>query len=60
MREPLDRGRVQALIREGLIQPARVLELYNQIESELYRFPSVSPGRLRQTVESVAHSGTVK
>ena len=37
---------------EKLIEPARLLELFNQIEPELYRFPAVDPVSFRKDVEA--------
>ena len=37
---------------EKLIEPAQLLELFNQIEPELYRFPAVDPVSFRKDVEA--------
>ena len=45
---------VEELKRRGLVEPARLRELYEQIEPDLYRFPAVNPATLRAAVESAA------
>lgn len=49
----LDLDDVKAMIDAGLVEPARLLELFEGIESELYRFPAVEPSGLRAAVESL-------
>jgi hypothetical protein len=46
-----DLGDVKALIEAGLVDPARALELFAQIEPELYRFPAIDPAAFRRSVE---------
>jgi hypothetical protein len=45
---------VGAMIAHGLVDPARLYELFRAIESELYRYPAIDPSafarRLRQTI----------
>ena len=38
------------MLGRGLVEPARLRELYAQIEAELYRFPAIDPARFRQAV----------
>ncbi len=45
---------VQALRRLGLVEPERLLELFAEIEPELYRFPAIDPARFRAAVEAAA------
>lgn len=47
---------VAALQRLGLVEPARLRELFAEIEPELYRFPAVEPARFRAAVEAAARA----
>lgn len=49
----LDLKDVNAMVESGLVEPSRLLELFEEIEPELYRFPAVDPSSLRQAVESL-------
>jgi len=49
----LDRRDVAEMVRSGQVQGPRLLELFESIEGQLYRFPAVDPVRLRKAVESV-------
>jgi hypothetical protein len=40
--------------RLGLVEPERLLELFGEIEADLYRFPAVDPTRFRAAVERAA------
>jgi hypothetical protein len=42
---------VAAMLERGLIERARLLELYAEIEPELYRFPAIDPAGFRAAVE---------
>jgi hypothetical protein len=46
-----DLADVEKLIEAGLVDPARALELFAQIEPELYRFPAIDPAAFRRSVE---------
>ena len=46
----LDLEDVANMLRRGLIQPDRLLELYEQIEPELYRYPAIDPAAFRGKV----------
>jgi uncharacterized nucleotidyltransferase DUF6036 len=46
-----DLADVEELIEAGLVDPARALELFAQIEPELYRFPAIDPAAFRRSVE---------
>ncbi len=48
----LDLADVRSMIESGQVEPARLAALFEQIESQLYRFPAVEPGILRKAVES--------
>ena len=53
----LERGHRQdlddaaAMARDGLVRPARLLELFDGIVGELYRYPAVDPPAFRRAVE---------
>jgi hypothetical protein len=42
------------MIESGLVTPARLRELYETIEPELYRYPAIDPSAFRQKVEATA------
>ena len=44
---------VSKMIDSGLVVPARLRELYDSIESELYRYPAIDPAAFRRKVEAV-------
>lgn len=50
----LDRKDVRAMVEAELVKPELLLELFEEIESELYRFPAVDPNDLRATVEALS------
>lgn len=50
----LDLEDVKSMMGSGEVNPQRLLELYEAIEFELYRFPAVDPANLRRSVESLA------
>jgi hypothetical protein len=43
---------VRQVIERGLVEPARLRELYEAIELELYRYPVIDPVAFRQKVEA--------
>lgn len=49
----LDLKDVGAMVESGLVEPGRLLDLYEGIEPELYRFPAVDPSSLRAAVEAL-------
>lgn len=51
-----DRGDVSALIARGLVDRARLMDYFNAIEPDLYRFPAVDPASFRRAVEDVTSS----
>lgn len=50
----LDLEDVRNMVRAGQVEPAKLVTLYEEIEPQLYRFPSVDPASLREAVESLA------
>lgn len=44
---------VDEMIRAGLVEPGRLLEFFNSIEPELYRYPAVDIPSFRRAVERV-------
>jgi len=44
---------VHAMIERGLVDPARLRELHEAIEPELFRYPAIDPAAFRQQVEAV-------
>jgi hypothetical protein len=51
----LDLRDVHSMVSAGKVQPHKLLELYEGIEHELFRFPAVDPDNLRASVESLSH-----
>ncbi len=43
---------VRAMLERQLVEPARVLAYFDEIEPELYRFPAVDPPAFRRRVEN--------
>lgn len=54
----IDLEDVRDMIRGKLIEPARLLELFSQIEGQLHKYPALDPGSFRRAVESVADSSS--
>ncbi|HXV04597.1 MAG TPA: hypothetical protein VFP23_01680, partial [Solirubrobacterales bacterium] len=50
----LDLEDVRSMVLSGQVEPAKLLELFEGIEPELFRFPAVDPASLRAAVESIA------
>lgn len=48
---------VRALVDRGLVQPARALEYFDQIEPRLHRYPAVDPRAFRRRVEEAFTAG---
>jgi hypothetical protein len=42
---------VKDMLRTGLVKPARLRELYQQIEPELYRYPAIDPAAFSSKVD---------
>lgn len=47
----LDLKDVTSMVDAGQVEPHALLDLYTQIETELFRFPTVDPSALRASVE---------
>jgi hypothetical protein len=43
---------VREMIERGLVEPRKAMELFDAIEDELYRFPSIDPASFRRRVEA--------
>jgi len=43
---------VEQMIRRGLVEPGRLLELFSAIEPELVRYPAIDPPSFRKAVEA--------
>jgi hypothetical protein len=50
-RFPVDLSDVETLFKSGLIDPAKLLDLFSAIERELYRYPAVDRASFRKAVE---------
>jgi hypothetical protein len=47
-----DLGDVRAMIARGLVQPRRLIELFDAIEPELYRYPALDPTAFRRKLDA--------
>ncbi|HZI46323.1 MAG TPA: DUF6036 family nucleotidyltransferase [Pyrinomonadaceae bacterium] len=47
---------VHEMIERGLIEPARVLELFSRIEDQLYKYPAIDAKSFRKAVEAFIQS----
>jgi len=45
---------VDSMVRDGLVEPRRLLVLFNEVAQLLYKYPSVDPPTLRAAVERLA------
>jgi hypothetical protein len=54
MSTPTRRRDVRALVASSLVQPARLLAYFDEIEPSLYRFPAIDPAAFRARVESLS------
>jgi hypothetical protein len=52
----LDLEDVRSMVDSGQVDPAKLGELFDAIEPELYRFPALDPASLRAAVESLSDS----
>jgi hypothetical protein len=48
-----DLGDVHAMVERGLVDPARALRYFDEIEPELYRFPAVDGRSFRRRAEEI-------
>ncbi len=49
----LDLADVRSMVDSGQVEPAKLRELFEGVEAELYRFPAVDPATLRAAVDSL-------
>ncbi|HKO01754.1 MAG TPA: hypothetical protein VJ032_08680, partial [Thermoanaerobaculia bacterium] len=49
-----DRDDVEAMMRDGLVQRATLLALFEEIEPLLFRYPAIDPASLRRAVSAFA------
>ena len=49
----MDLADVREMLDRGLVNPARLRQLYEAIEGELFRFPAVDPEALRSRLDAV-------
>lgn len=47
-----DQADVRMMLESGLVEPRRLLELFEAIEGEIYRYPAVDASSFRRAVES--------
>ena len=45
---------MREMIDRGLVEPARLLELFSRVEDKLYKYPAIDAKSLREAVEQVA------
>lgn len=50
----LDLSDVQHLIKENLVEPRRLANLFSQIEGQLFKYPAINPSSFRRAVDRVA------
>lgn len=53
-----DLGDVASMIEGGMVERARLRELYEAIEPDLYRYPAIEPEAFRRRVRSATSSGS--
>jgi hypothetical protein len=41
------------MIAQGLVEPGRLRELYQDVEPQLYRYPAIDPAALRRKLDAV-------
>lgn len=47
---------VREMVQSGLVKPARLLALFEEIEPTLYRYPALDPASFRRAVEELVDS----
>jgi hypothetical protein len=52
-----DRADVAHMLAAGLVEPARLRALFDEVEPDLIRYPAVDGAGLRRAVEAVAGGG---
>jgi hypothetical protein len=40
------------MIAQGLVEPGRLRELYQDVEPQLYRYPAIDPAALRRKLDA--------
>jgi len=50
---PLDQSDVNQMLDLGLVEPTRLLELFSEIEGQLYKYPAIDPRSFREAVETL-------
>ena len=53
-----DLADVQSMLDDGLVEPVRLRELFEQIEPRLYRYPAIDPASFRQALEALLEHGS--
>jgi hypothetical protein len=48
-----DVGDVEEMLRRGLVEPQRALDLFGAIEPLLYRYPAINPAEFRRAAEGM-------
>lgn len=48
---------VTMMVTNGLVKPEKLLELFEHIEPELYRYPAIAPASFRRAVEALVRQG---
>ena len=51
-----DLADVGEMMSRGLVKPDELLRLFEQIETQLYRYPAIDPPSFRRAVENVVHA----
>lgn len=51
-----DLADVKEMFQRGLVEPAKLLDFYTQIEPRLYRYPAIDAGTFRRAVEQAVRS----
>ncbi len=44
---------VDRMLQEGMIEPQKLLRLFESVEPELYRYPAIDPPSFRHAVEEI-------
>jgi hypothetical protein len=51
--DDLAAGRVDAMIKGGYVEPARLRAYFEQISSDLYRYPAIDAAAFRNELQAV-------
>jgi len=52
-RHARDLNDIREMIARGLVQPERLLQFFDEIEPQLYRYPAIDPRSFRRAVEEI-------